>query len=430
MNPIKLIVSSIVLFCSCSNQIQSSLVGEGWSGNSVNTTIFRKNSLVSNKSYQYTAYYDQDGFVVIGQRTLNSQTWTIQKTAFKGNIKDAHNSISIMVDGDGFIHLSWDHHNNNLHYAISSKANDINSFEIATMCGKNENKVTYPEFYKLSNGNILFLYRDGGSGNGNLVLNQYDCASKKWSRIQDNLINGSGKRNAYPQFCVDSKDNLHISWVWRNTPDVATNHNMCYAYSSDLGKTWQKSTGEKYTLPISYEQSEVIFPINQNNDLMNQTSMTTDDAGNVYIASYWRDTTSHVPQYQIIYKKNDKWKLNTLRYRTENFSLSGSGTKKIPISRPQLLVQTKNGTTEAILLFRDEKLKSVASAAYIPDIEKQQYSIKSLSKGTLGDWEPSYDTEMWKTRKKISIFTQEVHQVDGEGLQASAPTAVKIIDIK
>jgi len=38
---------------------------------------------------------------------------------------------------------------------------------------------------------------------------------------------------AYWKMCTDSGGTLHLSWVWRETGDVATNHDMAYAKSSD-----------------------------------------------------------------------------------------------------------------------------------------------------------------------------------------------------
>ena len=97
------------------------------------------------------------------------------------------------------------------------------------MTGILEEHVTYPEFYRLSDGNLLFFYRDGSSGNGNLLINYYDCETQRWSKRQQNLIDGEGERNAYWQMAIDAEDRIHLSWVWRETPDVATNHDMCYA---------------------------------------------------------------------------------------------------------------------------------------------------------------------------------------------------------
>src|SRR4051812_26111876 len=87
-------------------------VAKGWSANSINTVIFRKNSLTSYKNVQFISYYDEQGFVVIGKRKLNEKKWQLKTTDYKGDISDAHKSISIAIDGNGFLHMAWDQHNN------------------------------------------------------------------------------------------------------------------------------------------------------------------------------------------------------------------------------------------------------------------------------------------------------------------------------
>ncbi|RZK51865.1 MAG: neuraminidase, partial [Pedobacter sp.] len=166
----------------------------GWANNSVNTVIFRKNALTSYKDIQYIAYYDDEQFVVLGKRKIKTQKWELLRTKYKGDASDAHKSISIMVDGAGILHLAWGQHNNKLNYAKAIKAGSLEMGEKLGMIGEKENKVSYPEFYKLANGDVLFFYRDGGSGNGNLMINRYQTKTQKWIRVQDNLIDGEGKR--------------------------------------------------------------------------------------------------------------------------------------------------------------------------------------------------------------------------------------------
>src|SRR5690606_25522334 len=78
-------------------------VGIGWAGNTINTAVFRKNSLVTHKNFQYISYYNPDGYLTLGKRKLNSCEWEIKQTPYKGNIRDAHNVISMMVDGKGYL---------------------------------------------------------------------------------------------------------------------------------------------------------------------------------------------------------------------------------------------------------------------------------------------------------------------------------------
>ena len=136
-------------------------VAEGWSGTTVNTVVFRKNSIVSHNSLQYIAFYDSIGTVVLGKREHGNRNWEIKRTSLTGNVRDAHNSISIMVDGDGYLHIAWDHHNNALRYAKSISPGSLILSEKITMINKNEESVSYTEFFKLSNTKLLFFYRDG-----------------------------------------------------------------------------------------------------------------------------------------------------------------------------------------------------------------------------------------------------------------------------
>lgn len=89
----------------------------------------------------------------------------------------------------------------------------------------------------MSDGDLLFVYRSGSSGRGNLVMNHYSLKEHKWSRVQDVLIDGENKRNAYWQLYVDEQGTIHLSWVWRETWQVETNHDICYARSFDNGVT-------------------------------------------------------------------------------------------------------------------------------------------------------------------------------------------------
>ncbi|RWU04256.1 BNR repeat-containing protein [Pedobacter chitinilyticus] len=409
---------------------QQTIAGNGWANNSVNTVIFRKNALTTFKDYQYTAYYDHEQYVVLAKRKLNSWQWEVSRTAFKGDANDAHKSISIMVDGKGFLHLAWGQHNNNLNYAKSVAPQVLAMGNKEKMIGKEENKVSYPEFYKLANGKLLFFYRDGGSGNGSLMINLYDSKAKAWKRIQNNLISGEGKRNAYTQTTVDAKGVIHISWVWRESPNVASNHDLCYAKSSDGGITWHKSTGEKYTLPITLENAEYALKIPQESELINQTAMATDADGNPFIATYWRPQGTLVPQYHVVYHLDGKWQVSSLNFRTNGFTLSGGGTKKIPISRPQLVVWQKDKTFNAALLFRDVERGNKVSMALSQGKDLNKWEVFDLSKESVGEWEPSYDTELWLAKKQLSIFVQEVEQVDGEGNAEKKPTALKVLNWK
>ncbi len=430
-----LFVAGILNACSLLAQKNNSdvkliPVDSGWANNSVNTAIFRKNSLVTYKDTQYIAFYNQQRYMVLGKRKSGGKKWQLKQTTYQGNITDAHNSISLMVDGAGYLHVAWDHHNNPLRYCKSSKPGSLELTEKMPMTGLLEQRVSYPEFYKLPNGNLLFFYRNGESGQGNLVINYYDIKTQKWSQLHSNLIDGESKRNAYWQSCIDSKGTIHLSWVWRETPDVASNHDLCYARSEDGGRTWERSNGEKYVLPITAATAEYACKISENSELINQTSMTADANGNAVIATYWREANTEVPQYHLVYQINKKWETLALNFRKTEFSLSGIGSKRIPISRPQVMVKGTGEHASVLIIFRDEERGNKISVATVGEIKKRKWSVKDLTTISLGSWEPTYDTELWKEKGVINLFIQKVEQIDAEGIANMPAQMIMVLEWK
>jgi hypothetical protein len=417
-------------FAQSVKNVKTVFVDSGWANNSVNTVVFRKNSLCTYKNWQYIAYYNNKGEVVLGRRYLNKVKWNVQVTPFKGDVTDAHRSISIIADGAGYLHIAWNHHGNKLHYSKSMAPGSLQMMTELSMTGIAETNVTYPEFYRFANGNLLFLYRDGQSGQGNLVLNQYNTKEKKWQQLQNNLIDGEKQRNAYWQACIDNRGTIHISWVWRESPDVASNHDMCYARSTDGGITWENSKGKNYTLPINAATAEYVCRIPQKSELINQTSMYADEAGNPFIASYWKDSGDSIPQYHIIYKTGTEWQVQNTGFRTTAFSLSGAGTKRIPISRPQVISFRKAATNAVVLIFRDEERGSKVSIATNADIKLNNWQLKDATSNSTGSWEPSYDTELWKQKKQLHLFVQYTDQKDGEGKANILPQPINVLEVK
>ncbi len=405
----------------------STIAQDAWANNSVNTVIFRKNALVTFKGVQYASFYDAAQYVVLAKRLVGTSNWQTQRTPYTGDATDAHKSISLMIDGAGIVHVAWGQHNNALNYAKGIKPGSLELGPKLDMTGNKENKLSYPEFYRLANGNLIFLYRDGGSGNGNLIINHYNTQTGRWKRLQDNLIDGEGQRNAYWQLATDKAGTIHLSWVWRETPDVASNHDLAYACSKDGGITWQKATGELYKLPITAATAEYACKIPQKSELINQTSMFADDKGNPFIATYWREEGDQVPQYHLVYKNENEWKVSNLAFRKSAFSLSGQGSKSIPIARPQIIAWQNKGTLAAGLIFRDAERGSKVSIAVCENLQRSDWKVSDLTDYSVGGWEPTLDTELWKDRHLLNLFVQKVTQVDGEGLAHEKPEAAQVL---
>ena len=399
-------------------------VGKGYGSSSVNTAVFRNSALVTHEGRQYIAYYDAEGWMVIGCRALESDKWSLSRTPYRGKVEDAHNVISIMVDGDGYLHVAFDHHGQRLNYCRSVAPHSLVLGDKEPMVGTQEEDVTYPEFYRLKSGDLLFAYRSGASGRGNLVLNRYSLSTRRWERVQDILLDGEQQRNAYWQLHVDAEGTIHLSWVWRETWMVETNHDLCYARSYDEGKSWYKTTGERYTLPIRLDNAEYACRIPQNSELINQTSMSADSKGHPYIATYWRDATSDIPQYRLVWHDGTQWHAACISDRKSPFTLKGGGTKSIPIARPRMVVKGRRG----YYLFRDEERGGKVSMYHTRNIRKGVWRVRDLTPFAVHAWEPNLDTELWKARHRLHLFVQDTRQGDGERTVQTAPTPIYVLE--
>ena len=150
--------------------------------------------------------------------------------------------------------------------------------------------------------------------------------------------------------------------------------------------------------------------------------MTADSESRPYIATYWRDKDSDVPQYRLIRNDGKGWQMSQVGNRTQPFSLSGGGTKMIPISRPRVVSDGK----QAYYIFRDAERGSKVSIASTDDINQGNWTVADVTDFSVDAWEPSHDSNLWNSKKKLNIFVQRSHQGDGEKLSENMETQTPV----
>jgi hypothetical protein len=364
--------------------------------------------------------------VVLAKRRLGSAAWEVRATQYTGNVRDAHNAISIAVDGRGVLHVAWDHHGQRLNYARGVRPGSLELTDRLTMTGQREDEVTYPQFFLLGGGDLLFVYRAGRSGRGDVMLNRYDLRGGAWRVVQHPLIDGEGARNGYVNpLVVDRRGGWHLSWTWRETPDVATNHDILYAHSPDEGRSWRTSAGTPYALPITAATAEVVRRVPQGSGLINQTSMAADAEGRPLISTYWRPEGAEVPQYQLVWFTGREWRTTQVGRRALAFRLEGAGTRRIPMSRPQVLVGDRG---VVYIVFRDQERGGGITVACAADAERSAWRLTTLDEGPVGLWEPTYDPIVWARDRRLHLFHQLVGQGEGETLEDVPPQRVSILE--
>lgn len=294
------------------------------SGEQLTGQAFQQDAILTYKGYQYTVYYNSEYKVCIARRKMPTGQWEEVVLPYVCKRKtDAHDVISMgMCTNDGSIHLSYDHHNDPLHYchSISGSANDpenmkweaSNFSETTDMMDTAVPDVTYPRFINKPDGNLLFECRYKLSGDGDSYLREYDATTKKWTYI-GRYVQG---RDASPDVCAyinridyDVNGRLHVSWCWREDYGGQSNKDLSYAYSEDDGRTWKDIHGTQVAVTENYVPipgqdardrvsgeclrigipSLKIKDIPKNKGYINQESQASDSKGRVHIINSYID---------------------------------------------------------------------------------------------------------------------------------------------
>jgi len=108
------------------------------------------------------------------------------------------------------------------------------------------------------------------------------------------------------------------------------------------------------------------------------------------------------------------------------FSLSGGGSRRLIMSRPRIVA----GSNKAYVIFRDTERGDRVSVATCRDLSTQEWTLDYLTDFSVGMWEPSYDTELWKQSNILHLYLQKVGQGDGERIENLPPTEISILEWK
>ena len=168
-------------------------LGDAWAGNTINTVIFRHHGILTDKNTQYTAFYVDNHTLRMVRRNLEDDAIETHDIHDEYNLQDAHNSINLGIDRQGYLHICYDHHASRLRYKRSLHPGDIASWsEELSMTGLHEDKVTYPTFIlPHQEFPLTLLYRDGVHDKGTARIKTYDEVVQSWSDHPQAILSGS-----------------------------------------------------------------------------------------------------------------------------------------------------------------------------------------------------------------------------------------------
>jgi hypothetical protein len=277
----------------------------------------------------YVAYYDAERWLTVAQVDLESKKVVMRKLASQFGGWDAHKNIAVARDRSGQLHVAGNMHTSPLVYARTEQKGGFNTLKLFNrMVGSDEDRTTYPKFFLLPDGRLAFSYRAGRSGAGMEYINVFDGAN--WSRWLDRPLFSYASRqervNAYHTGYVRGPDGAYyIAWVWRASPDAATNFHVCFAKSTDL-KSWFDSTGRKLSLPITPGNAEVVDPVLAGQGLFNNVRLGFDHLKRPVISYLKYDAAGKSQLYHARLEER-AWKISQATSWDYRWDFKGKGTR-------------------------------------------------------------------------------------------------------
>lgn len=447
----------------------------GYAGNSaINSVAFVRSSLQTYGNQQFMTWYGRHQFASsaafnnrlwIGRRTLGSSRWEVFKhpTYTANDITDGHDVISFGIDGNGFMHLSWGMHGDEFHYAKSTTPvtgdSPITLGPDVTMTGT-EDTVTYPQFLRLPDGDLLYLFREVASGNGDVYINRYDLETGVWANVhgspgtQNPFIKGTGwtpNYNPYPnmpQLGGPEGNDLVITWCWRYEPvggdspsgedGYQTNNMLAFGRSPDGGLTWNRFDGTPYALPISRNgengdpatSAEHILNIPEGFSLINQASTCLDANDNPVTCTWWAPGTAQGDfrrQYMVVFRDDqgtpstadDSWEVRQVSQRVNDpIGTKFSEAAVRQLGRPIVVTDDDD---RIIVAYRDNaETNGISIFHSLPkadDPDRRVWIQFDLTTENLGNYEPVIDNELWDVKRQLHFL----YQASG-GLGYTAPS--------
>ncbi|UFS57845.1 BNR repeat-containing protein [Subtercola endophyticus] len=311
--------------------VDQSQVGTTWSGDYV------QQALVTDHEDQYVGYYNSDRRMTIAHRKVGETTWRTYSIPGPMAVTgwDSHDYIALAVDSTGELHVSGNMHASPLAYWVTTVTGDVTSLiNVPVLVDHGiESHVTYPTFLHTANNDLVFSYRQGGSGDGDAYLDAYNVKTKTWSPLLSTALfdgtSSSPKRSAYLTINPTPDDNgfFDVTWVWRRTGDIVTNSRLSFMRSRDLVH-WQTIAGTAVSLPVTYGTAGVVvddFPENSG-VFNNQEKVGVDESGSPTISYSKFDSSGSNQLFVAHLDSSDRWSSTQITHWTGAWQFSGFGT--------------------------------------------------------------------------------------------------------
>lgn len=406
-------------------------LGESWAANSVNCVPFRYHALLSRGGAQYGAYYNDSGAVVVFKRV---GTHIEYKSFSAPEPSDAHCSISLGFDERDALHVCYGGHNSQLFYLRASEPLDITTIEAAALLIDGEAVVgTYPYFLLPSAVcGLSLIYREGYAERGAVIALRWLENAKSWAPDRPSLLNGRAGMlygaGPYLNTPVEYPNgDIGLFHVWRTAPPPPY---IGEVWNSGIGYfIWQRGSGRLCTQhgvtierPVWRHSGEWIYSVPLRSNLINQAGAALLPNGEPAACTYW-GLPGTPAQIQLVIRQDGVWTARQLTDFKTEFTLTGAGTRPLPLSRPVMLACELG----ILVLYRSSEQGGQLRAVVLSGENLRDRREILLWEGNLGHYEPVMDLPRWSASRILSMYIQKCTQPEGDDgvlLRSSAVASI------
>lgn len=181
---------------------------------------------------------------------------------------DAHRNPTLLIEPDGHLVVFYGAHSDITHTLRSTNPYDITYWE--TVADLPDRKTSYPQCWELVPGEIFVSYRQAPSWEtSSWRMTISSDGGRSWDAPRE-LVN-LGESAVYGISIAETGDTpRRVHFVWSrlgggSPEEIASKHlwarryNIYYACSDDGGRTWRRSDGIPYELPVTLETQEELY---------------------------------------------------------------------------------------------------------------------------------------------------------------------------
>jgi hypothetical protein len=227
---------------------------------------------------------------------------------------DAHRNPTLLIDEDGFLYVFYGAHGHPTKVLRSRRPHDISVWD--QRADISDPKTSYPEPFQLLPGELFVSYRqnpgwrcrwssDGAvSWQGSMDVVAFERCAIYAMSIADTGTYPRTVHLVWSRLGGGTEEEIRTKHLW------ARRYHLYYARSEDGGRTWQRSDGTPYALPITEDSAEKLYDCEQRGVWLKDIQV--DAAGRPYVLFLDGNPFTYVSQWKLAGFVGGKWQFSDI----------------------------------------------------------------------------------------------------------------------